>query len=219
MKLLFSIIFLLFLTFDINSQELEGFYILKTKGIKIGELRWLLNMDENSFESSIKLESKGLFSNMYNFKGNYKTKGSFNKNGFSSKIYEQVWLTKKKQREVTLNFKKNKIEKLTLKPEEKEYSRINILNLVNHNDPITSFMNNIFYKKPSYTIDGRRVYELVPKNKNNAIFIFIENYKNIWADHKRNDLEYLEVFLSSKMGLPEKINIMFNGSVFSLIRE
>ena len=53
---------------------------------------------------------------------------------------------------------------------------------------------------------------------NNSTKIIIEKYQNLWADHKRNDLEFIEIFAKDKDGLPQKINIKFKGSVFSLIK-
>jgi hypothetical protein len=47
--------------------------------------------------------------------------------------------------------------------------------------------------------------------------IFISEYTNIWADHKKNDLEYLEVFQNKRDLLPKKIIIKFKGSIFYLI--
>ena len=68
------------------------------------------------------------------------------------------------------------------------------------------------------TIDGRRAYLLSPMKKNNSIFVLVKNYKNLWADHKRNDLEYIEFIKEDGFLFPKNINIMFKGGVFSLNR-
>ena len=68
----------------------------------------------------------------------------------------------------------------------------------------------------SYTIDGRRVYLLAPSKTKMGQNILIKEYVNMWADHKRNDLEYLEFYKKDKSLLPSKINIGFKGSVFYL---
>ena len=52
-------------------------------------------------------------------------------------------------------------------------------------------------------------------NKEN-ITIEINNYKNIWADHKRNDLKKIEFVLESRGFLPKNINIYFKNRVFKL---
>ena len=52
-------------------------------------------------------------------------------------------------------------------------------------------------------------------NKEN-ITIEINNYKNIWADHKRNDLKKIEFVLESSGFLPKNINIYFKNRVFKL---
>ena len=109
-----------------------------------------------------------------------------------------------------------KIKEMTLSPIEQEVARIEYDKLENYNDPLTSFLNILFNQKPSYTIDGRRAYLLYPTKKENIVKISIKEYENIWADHKRNDLEYIEIFIEKDRHLPKKINIMFKGSVFSL---
>ena len=86
----------------------------------------------------------------------------------------------------------------------------------NFNDPITSFLNIIFNNISSNTIDGRRTYLLAPKINKNKIKISIKKYINIWADHKRNDLEYIEISSENSPYLPKQVDIMFKGSVFSL---
>ena len=104
-------------------------------------------------------------------------------------------------------------------PEEKEFPRVKYEELENYSDPLTSFIKVILYGGSSYTIDGRRIYKLVSNKSNYQKKILIKEYKNIWADHKRNDLEYLEVFFDKKDDVfPKKIKILFKGSVFSLIK-
>ena len=54
------------------------------------------------------------------------------------------------------------------------------------------------------------------KKNSNYTKVIIKNYMNIWADHNKNDLEYLEIFQNSKEDLPYKINIKFKGSIFTV---
>jgi len=103
---------------------------------------------------------------------------------------------------------------MILRPQEKETARIQYKKLENYKDPLSSFMNILSTNAPSYTIDGRRAYLLLPDQEGNKILI--KEYVNIWADHKRNDLEYLEVYQNNKSILPEKIIIKFKGSLFYL---
>ena len=111
-----------------------------------------------------------------------------------------------------------------MSPVEKESARINYFNLLDYVDPLTSFLNIIKNKKNSKTIDGRRTYTLsVEENgeENKIKKINIKNYTNIWADHKRNDLKYIEI-LENKSAidlLPQQINIKFKGTLFKLIRD
>ena len=157
-----------------------------------------------------------MLSSLYTFQGKYKAVGNIRDNFLFSTEYNQFWKTKKKEKVVKITYKNLKIEKMILSPNEKEIQRIDYKKLKNYNDPLTSFLNILFNKKPSYTIDGRRTYLLNPIHKEKSIKISIEEYVNIWADHKRNDLKYIEIFLEEGQYLPKKINIMFKGSVFSL---
>ena len=82
------------------------------------------------------------------------------------------------------------------KPEEKELSRINLFELFNYNDPLSSFLNILSGGSESKTVDGRRVYimEKIDLDNKEKITIKIKDYQNIWADHKRNDLDKIEFF-------------------------
>ena len=49
--------------------------------------------------------------------------------------------------------------------------------------------------------------------------ILIEDYVNIWADHKRNDLEYVEIkqeYSEGAFSMPEVIKIKFKGLLYKL---
>ena len=51
--------------------------------------------------------------------------------------------------------------------------------------------------------------------------ILIEDYVNIWADHKRNDLEYVEIkqeYGEDSFSMPEVIKIKFKGLLYKLRR-
>ena len=76
----------------------------------------------------------------------------------------------------------------------------------------------------SKTIDGRRIYSLVvgeDSKKEGTITrkVLIKNYINIWSDHKRKDLEYIEIVQQINESvdlLPIIIKIKFKGIVFKL---
>ena len=67
------------------------------------------------------------------------------------------------------------------------------------------------------TIDGRRIYTMKKSELDNfeKIVLEIENYKNIWADHKRNDLEKIEFEKQKNNFLPESIIIYFKKECLS----
>ena len=215
MKLIFSF----FLVFLISAQTLfanniQQVYSIKTKGVTIGILNWNLNIAENKYKTSIKLKSKGLLSKLYGFSGDYSAIGTIQKNILYPSTYVQNWETSAQKKYVELRFKGNAIESLTLSPKEKEIARIKYKELENYKDPLSSLINILLNGKQSYTIDGRRAYLLFPDREGNKILI--KEYINIWADHKKNDLEYLEVQLNEQNTLPEKIIIKFKGSLFYL---
>ena len=214
MKLLFSFIFIFISFVSLEAKEVEKNYTVKTKGITIGNLIWEVKLDQDTYTTSINLNSKGPLSLVYNFKDYYETNGIIQNDILIPNTYIQEWKTKNKQRNINLVFKKNKIVDLNIQPEEKEVERINFLELEGYSDPLTSFLNIFLNNLDSKTIDGRRVYLLSPYKNNDYTKVLIKNYINIWADHNKNDLEYLEIFQNSEEELPYKINIKFKGSVF-----
>ena len=199
------------------SKGIEAKYSIKTKGIKIGALVWQFEEVGNNYKTSIYLKDEGMLSGIYSFTGEYHVVGKKINKTLVPKSYTQVWKTKNKYREVKMVFENFKIKNLKLSPVEKEIPRIEYKNLTGYSDPISSFLNILLNQLPSHTIDGRRVYLLLPTDNKNKLKILISEYRNIWADHKRNDLEYLEIFSSNSI-LPEKIKIMFKGSMFYLTK-
>ena len=218
MRLFFSLFLIFFLSSPLFSKSFDEEYLIKTKGLSIGLLNWKLTIDKDSYSTIIRLKNKGLIATLYSFKGEYEAVGKINNDFFSSTKYEQLWKTKKKEKIVKIVYDKGKLVNLEMSPKEKELPRINYKKLKNYNDPITSFLNILVFEKPAYTIDGRRAYLLKPYKKNGSVKVLLEKYTNIWADHKRNDLEYIEFFLEKGVYLPKRINIMFKGSLFSLFK-
>ena len=107
---------------------------------------------------------------------------------------------------------------LKQEPIEEEIARVNLENLYLYFDPITSFLNILSGGDETKTIDGRRIYRL-KKNEggDGNIILKIEDYTNIWADHKRNDLKKIEFFIENDF-LPYEILIHFKERVFKLER-
>jgi len=215
MKLLFSVLlFFLIVGQSLFAQDIKHKYLIKTKGITIGNLTWNLNIAENTYETFIELKNKGFLSKFYSFSGKYSAAGVIKEKIFFPTRYVQRWKTANKNKYVELKFKYGKVESLTLGPEESELSRIQYKELENYKDPLSSFISILFSGLQSYTIDGRRAYLLSPDKKSNKILI--KEYVNIWADHKKNDLEYLEIQRGVGNILPEKIIIKFKGSLYYL---
>jgi len=207
-----------FLFFNTSfASDFEVSYNVSTSGIKIGEFNWFLNLNENNYTTKINLKNSGLFSTLYKFKGGYTSVGIIENQMFKSKKYKQNWQTKKQNKIVEMSFN-DTVTNLSQNPKEKELSRIDLDKLFEYFDPITSFLNILNGFDNVKTIDGRRIY-IMKKNillGDNKITIKIRGYKNIWADHNRNDLKKIEFFINKDVYLPEKINIYFKERVFKL---
>jgi len=218
MKLFFKLfILVIFFSSSSMAKEYSIEYNIKVGGLKIGSLLWHLELDLDKYTTTMQLNDRGIFSGLYKFQGEYRVRGKINNASFFPQEYNQIWETKRKKREVKIFFKKNKISKLIVHPEEKEVARIHFLKLLNFRDPLSSFLNILINNSDSKTIDGRRTYTLSPTNDPNINKILIKNYNNIWADHKRNDLEYIEIYPNKKVSLlPSKIKIKFKNILFEL---
>ena len=136
---------------------------------------------------------------------------------FKTQNYKQFWKTKKKTKIVKMSFDDYLIE-LKQEPKEEEIARISLEDLFLYFDPITSFINILNGEDEVRTIDGRRIYRLKKnEGKDGNIILRIEDYINIWADHKRNDLKKIEFFIEDDF-LPYEILIHFKERVFRLER-
>ena len=224
MKLLFKLFFFLFLLFLSSLSHAESNnikYKIITSGITIGELNWDLSFTNDNYQLKIELNSSGLASYLYNFNGFYLVSGKIINNDFVPSNYSQKWKTKNKKSNVEIVFKNKKFLSLKQTPPEKEYARINLLELTGYTDPLTSFLKLLRNKTESKTIDGRRVYQ-VSLNENSKDDIkktyIIKNYKNIWADHKRNGLEKITIFSLENSLVPEKIYIVFKSRLYKIIK-
>ena len=207
-----------FIIFVINASYANNFiaeYKVSTTGIKIGNFSWSLNINDNIYQTEINLKNSGIFSPLYKFEGSYLSTGVIENNTFKTQNYKQFWKTKKKTKIVKMSFDNYLIE-LNQEPIEKEMARVNLENLYLYFDPITSFINILNGESEAKTIDGRRIYRLI-KNEGEGgnIILKIEDYTNIWADHKRNDLKKIEFFIENDF-LPYEILIHFKERVFKL---
>ena len=232
MKSLFIKLFVVFtLTINVSAvslaKELEAFYNVGIGAINIGSLKWIINLEDNNYETSVFLKNKGVVSSIYKFSGEYFSEGSVFNGEFVPSKYKQFWKTKKKTREVEIIFEKAMVSNLILNPKEKEMPRIDYLKVSGLIDPLSSFLNILTNKSNDFkTIDGRRLYKMssdfISIGENIiSIKIFITNYLNIWADHKRKDLKYIVITQDlSKEGniFPTNIKIKNKGLVFRLTK-
>ncbi|MDC3187026.1 DUF3108 domain-containing protein [Pelagibacteraceae bacterium] len=209
-----------FVIFVVNTSYANNFsaeYKVSTTGIKIGNFSWSLNINDNVYQTEISLKNSGIFSPLYKFEGNYLSAGVIENNIFKTKNYKQFWKTKKKTKIVKMLFDDYLIE-LKQEPIEEERARVNLEDLYLYFDPITSFINILNGENEAKTIDGRRIYRLKKnEGEDGNIILKIEDYVNIWADHKRNDLKKIEFFIEDDL-LPYEILIHFKERVFRLER-
>ena len=231
MKRSFNFILFLFFFVFINlsysfADSFKEAYVVELGKIDIGKLFFEIKMQENNYEISITLKNKGLLSNLYRFEGRYKASGFIKNNSIIPSKYSQFWSTKRKERIVEAYFENNMLVDLKLLPTEKESPRIKYIGIKNHFDPLSSFLNILIGIENSKTIDGRRVYSMVVAEKNNkkgfeTKKILIEEYVNIWTDHKRNDLEYIEIkqiYGKKEIAMPISMGIKFKGLLYKLTK-
>ena len=209
-----------FIIFVINTSYANNFsaeYKVSTTGIKIGNFSWSLNINDNIYQTEINLKNSGIFSPLYKFEGSYLSTGIIENNIFKTQSYKQFWKTKKKTKIVKMLFDDYLIQ-LKQEPIEEEIARVSLDELYLYFDPITSFINILNGENEAKTIDGRRIYRLKKiEGEEKNIVLKIEDYVNIWADHKRNDLKKIEFFIEDDL-LPYKILIYFKERVFKLER-
>lgn len=220
MKLVLSsfLIFLFFLCAPVLGEEIYKKYIVKVSGIKIGSLIWEVKINEKKYLNSLKLKSEGLLSRIYEFNGEYFSKGVLEQNKLTPIEYGHVWNTNKNNKNMNLIFQDEKLLSLIQTPAEKEHLRINIFNIKKTKDPVSSFLQIIMGEKNSLVVDGRRIYTMngLFNKKTNQTMISISNYSNLWADHKRSKFEKIIFEKKSGSFLPTKINIYFDGKIFKL---
>ena len=209
-----------FVIFAVNISYANNFsaeYKVSTTGIKIGSFSWSLNINDNIYQTEINLKNSGIFSPLYKFEGSYLSTGIIENNIFKTQNYKQFWKTRKKTKIVKMLFDDYLIE-LKQEPIVEEIARVNLFELYLYFDPITSFINILNGENEAKTIDGRRIY-ILKKNEGEGgnIILKIEDYTNIWADHKRNDLKKIEFFIEDDL-LPYEILIHFKKRVFKLER-
>ena len=199
----------------------ENFYkefSIKVSGLKIGELVWVLEIDNNNYSNNIKLKSKGLLSAIYTFEGNYFSKGMVVNNKLEPYTYNHVWKTNKTEKTMGLNFEDSTLSSLNQTPYEKEKLRVDVFNIKQTKDPLSSFLEIIMGEASSLVVDGRRIYTMNAEfnKEENKTVINIEEYSNLWADHKRSKFEQISFEKKDGVLLPIKINIHFDGRVFKL---
>ncbi len=211
-------ILLFFISSPVFSESFYKEFSIKVSGLKIGELVWVLEIEDNNYSNDIKLKSKGLLSGIYTFEGNYFSKGIVANNKLKPRTYNHVWKTNKTKKAMSLGFENNTLISLNQTPYEKEKLRIDVFNIEQTKDPLSSFLDIIMGANRSLVIDGRRKYTMNAEfnKKENKTVINISDYSNLWADHKRSKFEQISFEKKDGVLLPIKIIIHFDGMVFKL---
>ena len=211
-------ILLFFISSPVYAESFYKKFSIKVSGLKIGELVWKLEIDNDNYSNDIKLKSKGFLSAIYTFEGDYFSKGIIENNKLTPHSYNHVWKTNKAEKTMNLSFENNMLSSLNQTPYEKEKLRIDVFNIKQTKDPLSSFLEIIMGENNSLVIDGRRTYTMNAKfnKKENKTVINISNYSNLWADHKKSKFEQISFEKKNGVLLPVKINIHFDGRVFKL---
>ena len=211
-------ILLFFISSPVYAESFYKEFSIKVSGLKIGELVWELEMDNNNYSNDIKLKSKGLLSAIYSFEGNYFSKGIVANNELKPHNYNHVWKTNKTEKTMNLGFENNTLSSLNQTPYEKEQLRIDVFNITQTKDPLSSFLEIIMGETSSSVVDGRRAYTMNAKfnKKENKTIINISDYSNLWADHKRSKFEQISFEKKDGFLLPIKIIIHFDERIFKL---
>lgn len=193
-------------------------YLVKVSGIKIGKLEWSVKINKTNYINEINLKSEGLLSGLYKFEGKYYSEGVVDNNRLKPVKYNHFWKTKKITKQMELAFKNNKLISLNQEPLEKEVLRINVFDIKENKDPLTSFLEIILGQKRVSVVDGRRVYTLSAAlgNTENQTVVGVLDYFNLWADHKRSKFEKIIFEKNDIDTLPNNIHIYFDGRRFSL---
>jgi hypothetical protein len=211
-------ILLFFISCPVYAESFYKKFSIKVSGIKIGELVWVLEIDDNNYTNDIKLKSKGLLSTIYTFEGEYFSKGIIANNKLKPYSYNHVWKTNKTEKVMELGFENYTLSSLNQTPYEKEKLRIDVYNIKQTKDPLSSFLEIIMGETSSLVVDGRRTYTMNAKfnKKENKTIINISDYFNLWADHKRSKFQQISFEKKDGVILPIKIIIHFDGRVFRL---
>ena len=211
-------IFLFFISSPVYAENFYKEFSIKVSGLKIGELVWVLEIDNNNYLNNIKLKSKGLLSAIYTFEGNYFSKGIVANNKLKPHTYNHVWKTNRMEKTMNLGFENNTLSSLNQTPYEEEKLRVDVFNIKQTKDPLSSFLEIIMGEASSLVVDGRRTYTMNAQfnKKDNKTVINISNYSNLWADHKKSKFEQISFEKKDGFLLPVKINIHFDGRVFKL---
>ena len=211
-------ILLIFVSSPVYAESFYKKFSIKVSGLKIGELVWELEIDNDNYSNDISLKSKGLLSAIYTFEGNYFSKGIVENNKLKPRSYNHFWKTNKTEKTMNLSFENNMLSSLNQTPYEKEKLRVDIYNTKQTKDPLSSFLEIIMGKTSSLVVDGRRIYTMNANfiKKENKTIINISNYSNLWADHKRSKFEQITFEKKDGVLLPIKIHINFDGRVFKL---
>ena len=134
------------------TKEHLGRYLIEVGGINIGNLELIVVLDESYYNINIDLKNKGLVSRLYSFEGAYSVSGTIDNNNLIPSKYSQYWKTNKKERLVKVFFDKNFINKMVLVPKEDEFARVDIVEIKNFVDPLSSFIKILLGHKISKTI-------------------------------------------------------------------
>ena len=220
----------------LGAKTIIATYNISWNSITLGNILWKFSLLPQSYEFSIKLNSSGVSSKLYPFYGIYSSKGiKTNGGSFKPEKYYHVWKGKRKEKLIKIDFADNKIQKLTIKPEQNIEPFIDYYELNNPTDPVSAALDLIINddeKIVKNIFDGRRIYDMslvseesrrIKQNNETLILKYYElkimNYKNVWKDHNNKDLRKVLVAtgeIDKNLVLPINFKIKNKGFVFKI---
>ena len=229
--------FLLLTFFNGNSfaKGVVAEYNVQWNGIILGNIFWKYSINEENYKFIIETKGVGVSSKLYPFYGKQSAEGLVQNDSFKPKKYNQVWKTKRRDKNTSIGFNKGRVEFFDINPKETIVPYIDFYKINNAVDPISAALELIISgdnRIIKNIFDGRRVYNLGLKNKKDLINyedlnfskvtsyeLDIKNYRNIWKDHNKKDLKKVIIItgvIEDKIILPLKFIITNKGLVFKI---
>ena len=156
--------------YKLFSKNIDLNYDVKWNSLHIANIK--LSATINGFDYQIinNVNSSGFFNKMYPYELKSTTEGNIFENNFYPKFFKYSSHTKKKSKNISINFNKNGfVKNYNIIPQPEDIFINNFDNIKNDKffiDPVSQLFQYFLYQSSSdrSIIDGRRIYSLKSKN-------------------------------------------------------